>query len=167
MLSFASDPQCCPASHNFGGVDGGVENPVLTVPLHEMGISHQLLSAGALHLSSSSPQLVSWGSHHRDGSSLSNATDLIRNERGRYLRKASDSMARDSMARSEDIPLSWGKVIQSKRSSFYSSTGNSAQTQSETSRFNLSNLLASNKIKSSIQDLSGKFILNLVLNMGG
>jgi hypothetical protein len=149
--SVASESKSCALNHDLGGVDGGIEIPAATLHLHQMDISHRLLSAGTLHLSSSSPQLASWGSHHRGDSSLSNATEIIQTERRKFLRQTSGSGNL-----SADIPQSWGKVVQKKTSSFYSSTRNSTRPTPESSRFNLVNLLASSKMRTSLHSRSGK-----------
>jgi hypothetical protein len=151
VVSLVSESRSCPVTHDIAGVDGGAEQQKTIVPLHEMGIPHRLFSAGTLHLSCSSPQLASWGSHHRGDSDMSNATDLIRKERGKFLRHTSNSAAT-----SDDIPHSWGKVVHSKTSSFYSSTRNSARPTPESSRFNLASLLVNSKVKPDILTMSGK-----------
>jgi hypothetical protein len=152
MESLVSESKSGLVNGDIGDVDGGVERPAATVHLHQMDISHRLFSAGTLHLSCSSPQLASWGSHQRGESSFSNATDLIHKERRKFLRQTSDSANL-----SGEIPRSWGKVVQNKGSSFYSSSRNSPRPTPESSRFNLVNLLASSKIRATGQSRSGKF----------
>ncbi|KAF4637336.1 hypothetical protein G7Y89_g757 [Cudoniella acicularis] len=139
--TLASHSQTCTPGQDFGGVDGGVEEDVSSIHLHEMGISH-LLASKALQSSSSSPQLSSWNSHHRVASSISDVSKAIQGERARYLRHTSDSVPL-----SEKIPQSWGKVLEDGTSSFYPSSSTSIQPSPESSRFNLASLLSSSKTK--------------------
>lgn len=138
----------CTASHDVAGVDGGIENNVPTIHLHEMGISHRLASRN-LMTSPSSPQLTSWGSETRAGSSSD--TSLVRIERSRFLRNTSDSMAL-----SDCIPQSWGNVLQGQTSSLYPSNGNSIQPSAGSSRFNLASVLASSMNSPTTSEVDSK-----------
>jgi hypothetical protein len=136
----ASQAGSCSVTHDFGGVDGGIEANAVTLHLHEMGISQRLASS-RLQSSASSPQLSTLGSHNR-GVSSSNESRVLRPERARYLNNTSDSAPL-----SERIPQSWGKVLQDSTSSFYPSAGNSIQPTPQSSRYHLPSLVAaSNKV---------------------
>lgn len=138
----------CTASHDVAGVDGGTENNVPTIHLHHMGISHRLASRN-LMTSPSSPQLTSWGSETRAGSSSD--TSLVRIERSRFMRNTSDSMAL-----SDCIPQSWGNVLQGQTSSLYPSAGNSIQPSAESSRFNLASVLASSMNSPAVSEIDSE-----------
>jgi hypothetical protein len=156
LESLASHSQTCSVTREFGGVDGP-EDGASIIHLHEMGISQRLASRG-LQFSSSSPQLSSWGSHQRGVSSISGVTQAqaIRNERARYMQNTSDSMSL-----SEQVPQTWGEIIQDGTSSFYPSVGNSIQPSPESSQFNLVSLLRDSKGDEYVVEQKGESFFRL------
>jgi len=151
--SLASRTETCTVTEDFGGVDGGAEANGTIVHLHEMGISQRLASSfKGLQSSASSPQLSSWASHNRDGSSISGESRPFLTQRPRYLQHTSQ----DSEHLSQRIPQSWGKVLQDGTSSFYPSAVNSIKLSPQSSRYNLASLLAASKNNVDIADLTSK-----------
>jgi len=133
--SLASHMETCSPNQDFEGVDD-VGDESTAIHIHEMGISQRLASP-RIQSSSSSPPLSSFGERPREISNMSGTSPRIYNDRARYLRGTSDSVAF-----SECLPQSWGKVIQDGTSSFHPSAGNSVQPSPETSQPNLILLLA-------------------------
>lgn len=139
----AADPtHQCQVHQDVGGVDG-IKDASTEVHLHEMDISKRLANKG-LHSSASSPQLSRRGSHQRGASSISNASPVARTERPRHLRTTSDS-ANPSDHLSDQIPSSWGAVVEHRTSSIYPSNPGSMQHSRENSFFNLLSLFPGGK----------------------
>jgi hypothetical protein len=161
-LNFLDSPPsqaiCCPELNDYHGVDGNAELLTAPVSLLDMRISQRLASRG-LQSHSSSPQLSSWGSqsHYRGRSHNSEASNQKATSQSRHYHGASNSGMSDSK-----LSTSWGDALRDGISSIYASTENCLKQASESSRFSVPSLRATDKRQVSLPSGEPQGRLNLL-----